>query len=75
MPEVLEVMPDWEAIRKVGFGVYWVAVTSGKRLGGGIEGNKEDAAKEWNGGKKLGGENEVCRGTWRGEWSWNERGG
>ena len=48
----------------MGFGVSWAAVTSRKRLGGGILGNKEDAAKEWNGGK-LGGGNEVCRGTWR----------
>ena len=33
--------------------IYWVAVTSGKRLGGGIGRNEEGAAKEWKGGKKV----------------------
>ena len=52
---------------KNGFwGVYWVAVTSGKRLGVGIEGNEEGVVKEWKNGKEFGRGSEVCTRTWRG---------
>ena len=32
--------------------VYWVALKSGKRLGGGIEGDEEGAVKKRKGGKE-----------------------
>ena len=46
--------------------VYWVAVKSGNRLGGGIEGIEEDAVKEWKGGKGLSGLGVTLSGNWRG---------
>ena len=55
MPEVFEVMPAWQAISKrVGVGVYWVAVNGGKKLD-----LKEMKVKEWKNSKEVG--DEGCR--------------